>query len=202
MSPRSKEQFEVIRQKSIEAIREAALELFAHNGYHSTSISQIAKEAGVSKGLVYNYFESKEALLQDIILDAVEMGEQFMAQLLAATDDAAEQVRMLVKASFTVVKENRRYWKLMTSLALQTDVLTEMMPMLKERQEAAFGELTGMFRKLGAEKPREMAFYFGAVLDGLLLHYMQFGEEYPIKAMEAMVLERFLPGHPQNPKDT
>lgn len=193
MSPRTKEQFEEIRQKSIVAIREAALELFAHNGYHSTAISQIAKEAGVSKGLLYNYFESKEALLHDIIMDVVEMGEQFMAQIMASTDDAAAQIRMLIEASFAVVQENRRYWKLMTSLAFQTDVLTPLMPMLKEKQEETFRLIAGMFQEIGAEKPREMAYYFSAVLDGILLHYMQLEDGYPIEAMKEVVLERFIP---------
>ena len=53
--PKTKEQFEEIRNKSKAAIIEAALELFANNGFHNTSITQIAKKAGVSKGLMYNY---------------------------------------------------------------------------------------------------------------------------------------------------
>jgi len=39
-----------------------ALQLFENNGYESTSISKIALTAGVSKGLMYNYFPSKVAL--------------------------------------------------------------------------------------------------------------------------------------------
>ena len=54
MSPRTKEQFEVIRKQSKDAIREAALELFAKNGFHNTSMHTIAKKAKVSKGLIYN----------------------------------------------------------------------------------------------------------------------------------------------------
>ena len=44
-----------------------ALKLFAEKGYHATSISQIAVKAKVSKGLMYNYFSSKEDLLDEII---------------------------------------------------------------------------------------------------------------------------------------
>lgn len=68
MSPRTKVQFEKIRQKSRENIENIALELFALKGYHATSISQIAERAGISKGgLLYNYFKSKEQLLDSII---------------------------------------------------------------------------------------------------------------------------------------
>jgi len=39
-----------------------ALQLFENNGYESISISKIALTAGISKGLMYNYFPSKVAL--------------------------------------------------------------------------------------------------------------------------------------------
>ena len=64
MSPRKKEDNESIREERRKSILEVALSLFANKGYESTSISQLAKEAGISKGLIYTYFESKEALLK------------------------------------------------------------------------------------------------------------------------------------------
>src|SRR5660397_145107 len=67
MSPRSAKQFKEIRKEKKDLIMEVALELFAENGFHATSISQIAKKAGISKGLPYNYFESKKELLDELI---------------------------------------------------------------------------------------------------------------------------------------
>ena len=67
MSPRTKEQFAEMREQKSQLISEKALELFAEHGYEATSISMIAKEAGVSKGLIYNYFSSKEEILKEII---------------------------------------------------------------------------------------------------------------------------------------
>ena len=58
--PRTPEQFEKIREEKRNHIMEVALECFANEGYHSTSISKIAKSAGISKGLIYNYFELNE----------------------------------------------------------------------------------------------------------------------------------------------
>ncbi len=63
MSPRTQEQFEEMRESRRQQIMDAALELFAQEGYSHCSISQLAGHAGISKGLMYNYFESKEALL-------------------------------------------------------------------------------------------------------------------------------------------
>jgi len=55
-----------IREDKKALIMQVALELFASNGIQ-IPISKIADRAGVSKGLMYNYFESKEALLKLII---------------------------------------------------------------------------------------------------------------------------------------
>ena len=43
-------------------ILDAALEVFAQKSYHGASMSNIAKLAGVSKGLIYNYFTNKESI--------------------------------------------------------------------------------------------------------------------------------------------
>lgn len=46
-----------------EAILEAALQLFVERGFHGTAVPAVAKRAGVSTGTIYNYFDSKEALV-------------------------------------------------------------------------------------------------------------------------------------------
>jgi AcrR family transcriptional regulator len=52
-----------------EQIMEAALRVFAEKGYPNTSNKDIAREAGITPGLIYHYFESKEALLKAIFAD-------------------------------------------------------------------------------------------------------------------------------------
>ena len=60
--PRTPEENERIRQLSKEKIRAAAMKLFINQGYYATSISNVAKKAGISKGLLYNYYKGKEDL--------------------------------------------------------------------------------------------------------------------------------------------
>ena len=79
MCPKSPEQFEVVRKQSRRLILDAALRLFGNEGYHAVSVSRIASEANVSKGLMYNYFSSKEDLLRGIITDAMERSESEFA---------------------------------------------------------------------------------------------------------------------------
>ncbi|MCY8819124.1 TetR/AcrR family transcriptional regulator, partial [Bacillus atrophaeus] len=65
--PRSQKENERIRQLAKENIRSAAMRLFIKQGYHATSISDVAKEAGISKGLLYNYYKGKEELLATMV---------------------------------------------------------------------------------------------------------------------------------------
>ncbi len=75
--PRTKEQFEEIRKNTKQSIIDAGLKLFAHRGYHGTSIAEIAKEAGVSKGLAYNYFSSKSELAEAIFTQIYSLFDQY-----------------------------------------------------------------------------------------------------------------------------
>jgi AcrR family transcriptional regulator len=51
------------------AIEDAAIELFMEQGYHATTMRQIAERAGLALGGIYNHFSSKEEIFQAIILD-------------------------------------------------------------------------------------------------------------------------------------
>ena len=64
-------------------ILDAAVHVFAHKGYHTSRVGDIAEEAGVAHGLLYHYFRSKEELLETIfretwrdVLDAVRAVEE------------------------------------------------------------------------------------------------------------------------------
>jgi AcrR family transcriptional regulator len=70
------------REKRRQILR-AAISVFAHNGYHTSRVADVAREAGVAYGLVYHYFGSKEDLLETIfrrtwsrMLQAVEEVEK------------------------------------------------------------------------------------------------------------------------------
>ncbi|MBE0682803.1 MAG: TetR/AcrR family transcriptional regulator [Anaerolineales bacterium] len=50
-------------------IEDAAIELFMENGYHGTSMRQIAEHAGLALGGIYNHFKSKDEIFEAIIVD-------------------------------------------------------------------------------------------------------------------------------------
>lgn len=68
--PRTNEQNEQIRAERINIILTSAMYLFATKGYDSTTLDEIAKDAGCSHGLLYHYFKDKNGLY-DYLVDNV-----------------------------------------------------------------------------------------------------------------------------------
>ena len=124
--PRTKEQYEELRREKRELIGSTALTLFAEKGYDATSINEIAQSAGISKGLMYNYFKSKEELLQSIwdnlllefrdMIDPNHDGE--------VTDREAEA---FVDLFFDRLKTKRHIYKLYYQLSFQPKVVDFLM---------------------------------------------------------------------------
>lgn len=70
--PRSREQNEFIKDETRQKIVDAARGLFAKKGLAATSVADIAAAAGISAGLLYHYFASKEQLFGELVRTAVE----------------------------------------------------------------------------------------------------------------------------------
>ena len=56
-------------ERTRQTIEDAALELYMKQGYHATSMRQIAEQAGLALGGIYNHFKSKEEIFEAIIVD-------------------------------------------------------------------------------------------------------------------------------------
>jgi TetR/AcrR family fatty acid metabolism transcriptional regulator len=69
--------------------------VFARKGYHTSRVSDIAEEAGVAHGLLYHYFEGKEAVLEAIFRE--QWGEllQAIREVADGGDEAREQLRQV-----------------------------------------------------------------------------------------------------------
>jgi AcrR family transcriptional regulator len=89
-------------------VLEAATDCFGRYGFQKTSVDRIAKEAGVSKGLVLVFFGTKEALF-DYVLNRT-LGEWWRASEDAAVNagDAAGELRALFMASFIFLERHPR----------------------------------------------------------------------------------------------
>lgn len=102
-----------------ENILKAALELFARHGYAATSTSKVAKAAGVSEGLIFRHFESKEGLLNAIMEQAQESATKEFSVVLQESDPKAVIKGVL---EMPLRMEGRLHaWKLIYSLKWQTE---------------------------------------------------------------------------------
>ncbi|NBC67187.1 MAG: TetR family transcriptional regulator [Bacteroidetes bacterium] len=191
MSPRTAEQNEEIRQQTQKQIVDAAFELFANEGYSKTSIAAVAKKAGVSKGLIYHYFNSKQAILEAIFDQLVALGDE----MLNFPDDfgPAEKIKQTLEQTFEFIEKETGMGRLMVSLSLQPGVFDSLKPKLdkvQERQRLMFKEIMW---DLGYSKPELEAYQLGALMDGVLMGYITMGEEYPLAELKKKIMEEYVP---------
>jgi AcrR family transcriptional regulator len=189
MSPRNPEQLESIRSQSKQRILDAAFELMAKNGYEATSISTIARRANISKGLLYNYFESKEELLKTLVQSAFDEGDHLMGDLIGDKPDVT--LKNLLQWYFRELKERSEFWKLLTALSLQVDKF----PFVREIVNSKLNEygkfIGGLLSQLGFEHAREEGLLIAALFDGLGMHYIILREDYPLDEMERFLINKY-----------
>ena len=125
-----------------EKILEAALELFANEGYSSTPTSKIAKKAGVSEGLIFRHFENKQGLLDALIKEAEERLGEMVGPILFESDPKAV-IRKTIELPFREIDRREfDFWKLQFILKWQPEYNNpgKMKPLL-DKLESAFAEL-------------------------------------------------------------
>ncbi|HUX96092.1 MAG TPA: TetR/AcrR family transcriptional regulator [Bacteroidales bacterium] len=121
MSPRTPQQFEEIREEKKALIMNVALEHFAREGYHNTTISHIARHAGISKGLMYNYFNSKDELLSEIINRSLdEISKYFDPDKDGYLTE--EEFDLFIRKLFYILREKLHFWRLFYQFLMQKDV--------------------------------------------------------------------------------
>lgn len=194
--PRTEEQNKEIRDSRKLEIKTSALRLFATNGYHQTSIANIAKEAGISKGLIYSYFESKEELIKEIVFDEINNVMQYFDP---NHDGVLEpdEMEFFIRKSLELIKNNPEFWKLYFSLGFQSDVMELFMDRIMELYAPMLAMVNKFFQERGYEKPEVMTRYFSSVLDGVGMHYIFDPENYPIDEVTEMLIKRVCEEQPK-----
>ena len=96
-------------------ILDAALAVFSKHGYHSASIDDIAREAGVSKALIYEHFASKQELYADLIARNARELTQRVAGALSGVEVESTSKRLAtgLEAFFAFVEERRDAWRML-----------------------------------------------------------------------------------------
>ena len=189
MAPRTSEQFERIREDRKQKLIDAAFHVFAEETYHSASVSKIAKEAGVSKGLLYNYFDTKEDLLRAIMSNLMDE----ILQYFDFSDNAPltdESVSDWIKKSLNIVKDDVKRWRFFTSLSMQPDVTPIFIEMATGEIQKFMESFVVYFSSKGVEDPVTYMRYCSAIVDGIQLHVMLDPENFPIEKVESILIKQ------------
>lgn len=107
-----KDAFERISDERKEQILEVGIEEFASKGYENANINIIAKKAGISVGLMYKYFSTKEDLFITCIHRGMKILEDVLGEIMKSDDKILVKAEMLIRATCTHSKKNQNYIKL------------------------------------------------------------------------------------------
>ena len=190
MSPRTKKQLADHRESRREEILNAALELFAKNGYHNTSIEQIRKKAGVSKGLIYNYFKEKKDLMKAIVLGSMDQADQFFETMKELTDPK-QKLKLLIDLSFDYMTKQFEHSKLMVGLSLQMDQFDELDQIVHGKYAGTMPMLESLLKEINYPNPREEALLLAALMDGIGIQYIVLKDDLPIEHIKNYLYQKY-----------
>jgi TetR/AcrR family fatty acid metabolism transcriptional regulator len=87
-------------------IIEAAVRVFARNGYYNSRVSDIAREAGVASGTIYLYFKTKDDILVSLFREKMAAWVSSVRAEIAGEPDPVEKIRRLVALHFSVLEKD------------------------------------------------------------------------------------------------
>ncbi len=136
MSPKSPQQLEGMREEKKAVIMDAALFLFADRGFHATTISEIAEKAGISKGLMYNYFDGKEDLLGEIIRKSLtEISDTSAIGFPDLSSDrqiSPDEFGLIVRRLSRLLRDRSIFWRLLFQVFMQPGVRKQLSGIFRE----------------------------------------------------------------------
>ncbi len=190
MSPRTTEQYEEIREAKRKHILATACKLFANHGFYDTSISMITKQAGISKGLIYNYFESKEQLLKSLVFEGLnEFHKNFDIDHDGILSN--KEFGIYIDNYFRLLDKNREFWKLYFAIIIQPPVLRlvekEMMDFSAPRAAILFN----YFKDNNYEDPQAEMEFFSAILSGVAIKYLNAPEYFHLDKLKKKILSLY-----------
>ncbi len=169
MSPRPS-----VEAQRREEVLEATCEIIAEVGFRNVRVSDVAKRAGISTGVVHYYFGTKEQMLDDAFRFAVQQARQRSLESITGVSSARDRLYAVLDVQLPT-DESDREWPLW--LHLWAEAL--MRPPLQELNRASYenwialiegiiveGQGTGEFRKVSAH---DVTLQLLTMIDGLVI---------------------------------
>ncbi|MFJ7930242.1 TetR/AcrR family transcriptional regulator [Peribacillus sp. NPDC096448] len=191
--PRTPEENDRIRQASKEKIRAAAMELFMKQGYYATSISDIAKQAGISKGLLYNYYKGKEELLSEMIEARIKEVVEVMEEAFSL-NSPREQLEHIINGAIDYIHQKPEIHRFYLHLQTQPEANEELKKyshLIIEENARQFEFQCKIFESMGEKEPRKRSLYFSSVLQGIMLMISTYQQGFPVEEIKNQIIREF-----------
>lgn len=169
------------REQSTEQVLASALKSFVTRGYGATSIDDIARDAGLTKGAVYFYFKGKSALLLELLSQSTALYLEVFKRMRESEVPASVQLEMFVEWAARVGAKNSELLLLPILMSLEfhgkDEVVERALNRLYDRYHdemervVVLGQQSGEFDPSLA--PREEAAVLVAFTDGMLLEWIR-----------------------------
>ncbi|CAI8162729.1 MAG: putative HTH-type transcriptional regulator YfiR [Pseudidiomarina mangrovi] len=145
-------------------ILNAAMRCFSHLGYHATTMRHILAEAQLSAGAVYNYYPSKEAILQAIAERDLQRSQQAIEQLAQHSNNAIDALVGILLADLKRI-ELLGQAKMKVCIAAEQATNGDLQAALAPLQQAQIAAVDQLLKQPRATAPSQVLFmlYFGAV---------------------------------------
>lgn len=174
MPPLNEQQLDQNREERREQIKKAAQKVFAKRGIIGTKISMIAKEAGISQGLTYRYYHSKDELFIELVKDAMEETAEAFASLENVSGSPLEKIKELTKKMLDT--SNKHSFMLIQQVQTSDEVPAKAKEIVRQYPIPSFIEqLIPVFKKGQAigefckGDPAKLLMLFFSVISGLML---------------------------------
>ncbi|MBO0356057.1 TetR/AcrR family transcriptional regulator [Muricauda ruestringensis] len=168
-----------------EKIIQAALELFASNGYAETSIDKIAKRANVSKGLTYTHFKNKE----DLLVVTIENTITKMTSKLLEREDI--DFRFFFKMYFKSLIKNTQIIRLCVLLVAHPQTPSKISALLDKQKHELLELFSGLLQNKFKENAKIEAEILLATIDGITLEYVTNPNPKNLKKVLQYLIEKY-----------
>jgi len=183
--PRTKEQFEAMRLATKNKIHSAAIKLFAKKGFAATGVQDIAESAGISTGLLYRHYKTKDDLFNELISYAISGLEHIVKRFEndLPPNEVIKEFSLEILNDFKKDDEFANFLMIMNQ-AISADNPSHQVQQLKKQSEAMMKQTVILIKKgqkLGQFKngdATEMAYYFFASIQGLSMMKLLLGEQF------------------------
>jgi len=156
----------------------ATVDCITKHGYHNFSMQDVARTAGVSKGIIHYYFLNKDELMMSVLDKVAGDIEKVLASEMESTNDPRRKFEVFLEVCFDIVRSTKEYYQVNMDFWTQINQKEEVRRVIarhyaKFRDSAVTvirdGINAGIFRQID---PLEYASYVVAVIDGLSLQWL------------------------------